>query len=95
MKRLCSLALTALEEFGLSRNLKQGKTTVVLCLQGRGLQEARRQAAHKEQAALCLVDLDVRVPVAPEYVHLGGLIDAKLNFKAEGRRRFGLFGSAF
>ena len=95
MKRLCSLALTALEEFGLSRNLKQGKTTVVLCLQGRGLQEARKQAAHQEQAALCLVDLDVSVPVAPQHLHLGGLIDAKLNFRAEVRRRFGPLGSAF
>ena len=95
VKRLCSLALTALEEFGLSRNLKQGKTTVVLCLQGRGLQEARKQAAHQEQAALCLVDLDVSVPVAPQHLHLGGLIDAKLNFRAEVRRRFGPLGSAF
>ena len=69
-KRLCSVAISTLEEFGLCPNLKRGKTTVMLHLTGRGVQRARKEASYKGKAVLYLPDLDVEMPVALQYTHL-------------------------
>ena len=94
-KRLCSIAISTLEEFGLSPNLKMGKTRMIMALQGRGAQAARRAASVNGRAALYLADLQVEVPVVPHYIHLGAAIDAKLTLKCEGRRRLALLGAAY
>ena len=94
-KRLCALAITTLEEFGLSPNLKPGKTTMILCLQGKGAQVARQAASVQGRAAIYLEDMRLEVPVASHYIHLGGAIDAKLTLHCEVRRRLALLGSAY
>ncbi|CAE7677247.1 unnamed protein product [Symbiodinium sp. CCMP2456] len=94
-KRLCPLTIATLEEFGLQPNLKPGKTSAVIHLQGKGAQAARKMASKAGKPVLWLEDLRVEVPVVPHYVHLGGAIDAKLTMKLESRRRLALMGSAY
>ena len=94
-KRLCSLAICTLEEFGLSPNLKAGKTSVMLHLAGKGATKARQQASKNGRPVLYLEDLHLEIPIVPQYVHLGGIVDAKLTGKAEARKRLALLGSAF
>ena len=95
VKRLCSLAVSTLEEFGLSPNLKAGKTSVLLHLVGKGATKARKLATRRGRPVLYLEDLALEIPVVPQYVHLGGIVDAKLTGKPEARKRLALIGSAF
>ena len=94
-KRLCSLAICTLEEFGLSPNLKPGKTSVLLHIAGKGATKARQLASRNGRSLLYLEDLQLEIPIVPQYVHLGGIVDAKLTGKSEARKRLALLGSAF
>ncbi|CAE7193341.1 unnamed protein product [Symbiodinium sp. CCMP2592] len=95
IKRVSSIALATLEEFGLAPNLKPGKTAVMVHLCGPGSQQAKRSLTAGKKAELYLHDLDVRVQITPQYTHLGGVLDAKLSLKAEAMRRLALLGDAF
>ena len=95
LKRLASLAISTLEEFGLSPNLKPGKTSAILSLVGKGVVEARRAATIRGRPAILLEDLAIELPIVPQYVHLGAIIDNKLTLKGESRHRLALVGSAY
>ncbi|CAE7846913.1 unnamed protein product, partial [Symbiodinium necroappetens] len=81
-------------DFGLQPNLKRGKTTIVVALTGKGIQKARQSHFGHGRNTLVLEDLGVEIPVAPQYVHLGGIMDAKLSMKPEMRRRLSMATSA-
>ena len=93
-KRLASLTIGICQEFGLQPNLKRGKTTVVLALQGKGVQKAKATHFGHGRTTLPLADLQVEVPVAPQYVHLGGVLDARVSMKPEMRRRLSMASAA-
>ena len=95
LKRLASLAISTLEEFGLSPNLKPGKTSAVLSLVGKGAMAARRAATIQGRPAILLEDLGIELPIVPQHVHLGAVIDNKLTLKGESRHRLALLGSAY
>ncbi|CAE7337173.1 Cacna1c [Symbiodinium sp. CCMP2592] len=95
IKRLTSIALATLEEFGLAPNLKPGKTAILVHLCGPGSQRAKRSLVNGKKAEVLLEDLGVAVQVTPQYTHLGGVLDLRLNLKAEARRRLALLGDAF
>ena len=76
-------------------NLKRRKTTFVLALRGKGTQKARQVYFAKHGDALWLPDMAVMVPVVPQYMHLGGIVDKDANMAAEMRHRLALAGAAY
>ena len=56
---------------------------------------ARRAATIQGRPAILLEDLAIELPIVPQYVHLGAVIDNKLTLKGESRHRLALLGSAY
>ena len=93
--RLASLVLDYVARHGMKPNLKAGKTALMLALRGRGAHKARQKWFPKGARSVHLKDLDLRVQVAPQYVHLGGLVDPEMHMKQEARRRVAMATSAY
>ena len=93
--RLTTLVIQACHDFGMSPNLKRGKTALVLSLVGKGLQAVRRQYFGQQRDMLWLPDLQLSVHVTPQYIHLGGMLDMNVNMQAEKCRRLALAGNAY
>ena len=58
-------------------NLKVGKTALLIALRGPGAKKARRACFPAGPASVHLKDLDLKVQVAAQYVHLGGMVGPK------------------
>ena len=93
--RLGSIVLDYCQRHGMAPNLKPKKTAFILAIRGRGSQKAKRQWFPRGERHLHLVDLDLRVNVMSQYVHLGGLVDTDMRLSGEARRRLGMAQSAF
>ena len=76
-------------------NLRPKKTAVVMALRGKGAQQARRRWFPDGARAIHLAELDLHLPVAPDYVHLGGVIDPEVKLVQEVRRRMGQARAAY
>ena len=63
-----------------------------MSLTGKGAPQARKEASVEGRPGLYFEDLATEVPIVPQYAHLGGTIDVKLNCKAERRKRLALPG---
>ncbi|CAE7268693.1 unnamed protein product [Symbiodinium sp. CCMP2592] len=93
--RASSVVLSRCRSFGMCPNLAPGKTALVLALRGRGSQKARREHFSQDGKTLLLDDLQLRIPIVPQYVHLGGVLDMHATGKAEQRRRLALAQSSY
>ena len=94
-QRLAAVVITECESVGMEPNLKRRKTTFVLALRGKGTQKARQVYFAKHGDALWLPDMAVQVPIAPQYLQLGGVVDKDANMAAEMRHRLALAGAAY
>ena len=93
--RLTSLVLDYVTRHGMKPNLKAGKTAIMLALRGKGVQAVRRRWFQKGARHIHLQDLDLKVQVTPQYVHLGGMVDPGMHLKQEARRRIAMAGSSY
>ncbi|CAE7763408.1 unnamed protein product [Symbiodinium sp. CCMP2456] len=92
--RLCSLVLDYCSRHGMRPNLKPGKTALLIALRGKGATKAKAKWFRGGRRQVYLRDLDLNVPVAAQYVHLGGLVEPALKLQAEARRRLAIAKSA-
>ncbi|CAE7936001.1 unnamed protein product, partial [Symbiodinium necroappetens] len=93
--RLSTLVIQACRSFGMSPNLKRGKTAIVLSLVGKGLQKVRQKYFSHSRDMLWLPELQLSVHGAPQYIHLGGMLDMTASMQAEKRRRLALAANAY
>ncbi|CAE7421483.1 unnamed protein product, partial [Symbiodinium sp. CCMP2456] len=68
---------------------------MVLALTGKGVQKARKAHFDGGKKALPLADLQLEVPVASQYTHLGGVLDHRVEMKPEMRRRLAVATSSY
>ena len=94
-QRLCTLVLSFCEGHGMSPNLKPGKTSVMIRLEGKGHKKVRQSYFPGGTHCLHLPDLGVGVTVADQYRHLGGFIDCKLSMRPEMRHRLAQASSSY
>ena len=85
--RLSEVVLGACQSFGLTPNMKVGKTSMLLRLRGPGVVAAKKAHFIDGATALHVAAMDVAVPVVPQYRHLGGILDAGGTMVAEARHR--------
>ena len=93
--RLCTLVISFCWQHGLKPNLRPGKSAVMLTLRGRGSYKARSKHFQKSGQQLRLPDLDVAIPIANQYRHLGGIVDGEPKLAIEARRRTAIASSAY
>ena len=94
-QRLCTLVLSFCEGHGMSPNLKPGKTSVMIRLEGKGHKRVRQSYFPSGTRCLHLPDLGVGVTVADQYRHLGGFVDCKLSMRPELRHRLAQASSSY
>ena len=82
--RLCTLVISFCWQHGLKPNLRPGKSAVMLTLRGRGSYKARSKHFQKSGQQLRLPDLDVAIPIANQYRHLGGIVDGGAQARDRG-----------
>ena len=88
--RLTSIVLTRCQELGMQPNLNKGKTALLLRVQGKGSQQAKRQYFPTGKPHLWLQDLQVSVAIEPVYTHLGGVLDHRGTMFPEAQRRLAI-----
>ncbi|CAE7681671.1 unnamed protein product, partial [Symbiodinium necroappetens] len=93
--RLGSIVLDYCQRHGMTPNLKPKKTAFILAIRGQGSQKTKRRWFQRGERHLHLADLDLRVNVMSQYVHLGGLVDTDMRLCGEARRRLGMAQAAF
>ena len=93
--RLCTIVISFCEGHGMAPNLKPGKTSVMIALQGRGHKKARARHFPAGTQHMRLPDLAVGVPITDQYKHLGGYVDCRLSMRPEARFRLAQAGSAY
>ena len=93
--RMSALIIEFCRRHGMIPNLRPKKTAVVMALRGKGAQQARRRWFPDGARAIHLAELDLHLPVAPDYVHLGGVIDPEVKLVQEVRRRMGQARAAY
>ncbi|CAE7299602.1 unnamed protein product [Symbiodinium sp. CCMP2592] len=94
-QRLASLTISVCQSSGLQPNMKKGKTTAILALNGPGRDKARKEFFSHGRSTIKLDDVGMELPVAPQYVHLGGVVDIACSMKAEMRRRLAMASASF
>ena len=93
--RMCSLVLDYSERHGMRPNLKAGKTALLIALRGAGAAATRKKWFPAGVKHVHVKDLDMKVQVAAQYVHLDGLVDPDLRLQAEARRRAAIAATAY
>ena len=93
--RLCTLVISFCEGHGMAPNLKPGKTSVMIALQGKGSKQVRAKHFPAGTQRLYLPDLGVGVAVTDQYKHLGGYVDSRLTMRPEARFRLAQAASAY
>ncbi|OLP84904.1 hypothetical protein AK812_SmicGene34169 [Symbiodinium microadriaticum] len=76
--RMGSLILDYCQRHGMAPNLRPKKTAIILAVRGKGSQRAKKQWFPQGAKSLHLRDLDLKIQVTGQYVHLGGLVDTEL-----------------
>ena len=93
-----SLLLETLEGYGMTPNLKKGKTEVVLSLRGTGVRKWKKAlfgpVAPGTLPVLCETGLR-HISVVGQYQHLGGILHHAGDHRVEMRRRVAIAHSAF
>ncbi|CAE7261007.1 RE2 [Symbiodinium sp. CCMP2592] len=82
-------------EVVLRPNLRRGKTMAIVSVVGQGSSKARHEFFDHGRPVLQLQDLQLEVGIAPQYVHLGGVVDTGCTMKPEMRRRLAQAGAAY
>ena len=93
-----SCLFDACEGLAMTPNLKPGKTEALLCLQGKGSREARKQYFSVDNGGWMDVICNyksVRLHVTGEYQHLGGILHHQGDQRKEARRRLALGHATF
>ena len=93
--RLSAIVIGACHSFGLTPNMKAGKTSIMLSLRGKGSTRVRREYFQGGAPALWIEELGLSVPVVPQYGHLGGFVDLNNTGVAEARHRIALAGQSY
>ncbi|OLP79036.1 hypothetical protein AK812_SmicGene40723 [Symbiodinium microadriaticum] len=93
--RMGSLIIDYCQRHGMAPNLRPKKTAIILAVRGKGSQRARKQWFPHGAKSIHLRDLDLKIQVAGQYVHLGGLVDADLKMMGEARRRLSMAKASF
>ena len=93
--RMGSIILDYCQRHGMAPNLRPKKTAIILAVRGKGSQRARRLWFQNGAKDIHLRDLELRINVASQYVHLGGLVDPEMRLLGEARRRICMAKSAF
>ena len=94
-RRLCTLVISFCEGHGMAPNLKPGKTSVMISLQGKGHKKVRQAYFPQGEQNLELPDLGIKIVVADHYKHLGGFVDCKLTMRQEVRHRLAQASSSY
>lgn len=93
-----SLLLETLESFGMTPNLKKGKTELLLSLRGRGVRKAKKQIfGPNSPGTLPIVcELETKsISVVGQYQHLGGILHHQGDHRVEMKRRVAIAHAAF
>ena len=93
--RMGSLILDYCQRHGMAPNLRPKKTAIILAVRGKGSQRAKKQWFPQGAKSLHLRDLDLKIQVTGQYVHLGGLVDTELKLMGEARRRLSMAKASF
>ena len=88
--RLCSIVISTFRDHGLAPNLKRHKTSIILCISGKGATQVRRAYFSHGKAELRLDDLG-----ECSSTNLGGMLDASAKFGPEPKYRLARASSAF
>ncbi|CAE7398742.1 unnamed protein product, partial [Symbiodinium sp. CCMP2456] len=94
-RRLASIVLDYFLRHGMQPNLKPKKTAFIMAIRGKGAQKVRRQCFAEGTNTLHLRDLDLKVTIASQYVHLGGIVNTEMKLQQEARRRLSMAKAAF
>ena len=93
-----SLLLETLTGFGMTPNLKKGKTEILFSLRGRGVRKAKQQLFGPNSAGHLPVMSEAGthfVSVVGQYQHLGGLLHHGGDHRQEMKRRMAIAHTAF
>ena len=94
-RRLAEVVIITCKSYGMQPNLGRGKTELLISLVGKGTQKARVQFFGHGRSSLILPDIEQELHVAPQYTHLGGVLDHKLTWQPEARKRLALANGAY
>ena len=93
-----SLLLDTMKGYGLTPNLKKGKTELLLSLRGQGVRRCQKQVfgptAPGTMAIVCEQEV-CHIAVVGQYQHLGGILHHKGDHRVEMKRRVALAHTAF
>ena len=97
MQTTAKAVMRACLAHGLEPNLKPGKTSILLCLRGRGSRKTATEFFGDGGKSLVCTNAqgEFRIPVVPQYKHLGGVLDHGGDGIAEARRRAAVASAAF
>eukprot|EP00435_Cladocopium_sp_Y103_P066288 s450_g28.t1 len=93
-----SVLLETLESFGMTPNLKRGKTELLVSLRGPGVRASKRQlfGPHSDGTLPVVCETGTKhITVTGQYLHLGGQLHHSGDHRHEMRRRLALAHSTF
>ena len=95
--QLASVVLNACCAHGMSPNLKKGKTSVTICIRGRGSRKVRKATFAQPHASLAVPTSQgvMHLHIVPTYVHLGCAVDKDMSFETEAHRRTSMAHASF
>ena len=95
---MTAILLETLEGYGMTPNLKRGKTELLLSLRGSGMRRCRRElfGPQSDGTLPVICESGVKfISVVGQYQHLGGLIHHAGDHRQEMRRRIAIANEAF